>query len=283
MINSFFLYFPNSTHGQVCGSTVQVEFNGAQNLGMGSEGCTCGNGDFIGDSQIFTSDDCALVEIVLKFKSGADFDADCITIRLNNGASVYNAETCAYIGSGRGNGNPIYPNGNPADTLVDVSDIDPGGIYQVFVCKDEGSMGANLGAMKVDVPVDCLTMSDATGACCFVDGSCTNALTAMECLMATGVYQGDDSTCDQVSCPLPEPTGACCLTNGRCFVDTEGMCILSNGFYLGDDTICDDVDCSPYIVNPIPTIGQWGLIILSFLLFILGILKLREPAIIKVQ
>jgi spore coat protein A len=42
---------------------------------------------------------------------------------------------------------------------------------------------------------------DATGACCFNDGSC-DTLTEAECMAQGGTYQGDDTTCMEGLCPL---------------------------------------------------------------------------------
>ncbi len=42
-----------------------------------------------------------------------------------------------------------------------------------------------------------------TGACCFIDGSCTDELTAEDCGNQAGAYQGDDSACVSANCPQP--------------------------------------------------------------------------------
>jgi len=41
------------------------------------------------------------------------------------------------------------------------------------------------------------------GACCFEDGSCM-ILTADDCLLQGGAYQGDDTLCDPNPCPVPQ-------------------------------------------------------------------------------
>lgn len=90
---------------------------------------------------------------------------------------------------------------------------------------------------------DCC-VEEATGACCMPDGSCVDAVTSADCLSAGGTYQGDDTDCASVTCPLP--TGACCFGDGSC-VDamTVSDCELQGGTYQGDGTSCASVTCTP--------------------------------------
>ncbi|MEZ4649923.1 MAG: hypothetical protein R3E97_14260 [Candidatus Eisenbacteria bacterium] len=80
------------------------------------------------------------------------------------------------------------------------------------------------------------------GACCFEDGSC-QILTADDCGLAAGTYQGDDTVCDPNPCPQPPATGACCFEDGSCQVLTADDCGLAGGSYFGDDTVCDPNPC----------------------------------------
>ena len=124
-----------------------------------------------------------------------------------------------------------------------------------------------------------------TGACCFGDfpnQSCTDAITALECAAAGGVYQGDDTTCDAAGCvdlcpgegSCYEPNGtpgcndaACCKTVcaadafccnvewdslcvdqafelcGGCGAPAAGDCCVSNGSPGCNDTVCCESVC----------------------------------------
>ncbi|MHC4947146.1 MAG: hypothetical protein ACYTG1_02635 [Planctomycetota bacterium] len=81
-----------------------------------------------------------------------------------------------------------------------------------------------------------------TGACCFTDGSCTDALSVTDCVAQGGTYQGDLSTCATVTCPLP--VGACCLDPGCAPDQTQPDCELGGGTWAGPNTSCPD-DCLP--------------------------------------
>jgi spore coat protein A len=90
------------------------------------------------------------------------------------------------------------------------------------------------------------TAGAPTGACCLLDGSCTETDSAT-CSNLNGTYNGDGTECASVSCP--QPTGACCLPDGSCVVDEEGDCLAAGGTYHGDFTTCGDVEC-PLILTP---------------------------------
>jgi len=81
----------------------------------------------------------------------------------------------------------------------------------------------------------------ATGACCFLDGTCIVALEE-DCQAAGGTYDGDFTDCDPNPCP--QPTGACCFPDGDCEVEEAIECANHGGAYQGDFT-----DCVP---NPCP-------------------------------
>lgn len=87
------------------------------------------------------------------------------------------------------------------------------------------------GDFVIRAVVDC---GAASGACCKPDGTC-DELTAAECSAAGGVYQGNNSTCGQVTCP--QPSGACCI-DGVCLPLTEGDCLIAEGDWLGAGTQC---------------------------------------------
>ncbi len=89
--------------------------------------------------------------------------------------------------------------------------------------------------------INCLTCGpiDPTGACC-VGSQCIEATQAV-CSTGGGDYQGDDTTCAQVSCIAP--TGACCI-NYVCSISEEVACINAGGSYQGDETVCNGLTCA---------------------------------------
>ncbi|MFG0327544.1 MAG: GC-type dockerin domain-anchored protein [Phycisphaerales bacterium JB037] len=75
------------------------------------------------------------------------------------------------------------------------------------------------------------------GACCN-DGDCS-VMFVDDCDLMGGVYQGDGTTCDTVSCP--EPTGACCNPAGGCLAGlTADQCSAFGGSFAGAGTDCTD-------------------------------------------
>ncbi len=129
----------------------------------------------------------------------------------------------------------------------------------------------------------------STGACCTVNGSCSQA-TESDCLAAAGAYQGDGTSCQPGFCPQPvglcclceqceqfdeiacvtqggtffrlvascqdigpcpmPPLGACCLPNETCDVRTECSCLGLGGTYLGDATDCSAGTPALYLASP---------------------------------
>lgn len=83
-----------------------------------------------------------------------------------------------------------------------------------------------------------------SGACCLSDGSCLVTDT-QSCGAASGVYQGDGTSCNPNPCPQPPDSGACCLTDGSCLVLTLDDCGLAGGTYQGDNTDCQPNPCPP--------------------------------------
>lgn len=91
-----------------------------------------------------------------------------------------------------------------------------------------------------------------SGACCHEDGSCTEGL-VIECTSDPGaIYQGHDTTCATVECPLPN-WGACCdVATQACWEGTREDCVWNEGFYMGDGTDCASATCpSPKYQNVI--------------------------------
>ncbi len=80
------------------------------------------------------------------------------------------------------------------------------------------------------------------GACCFIDGSCTEGGPA-DCQVAGGTYAGDGIDCASANCPQPAP-GACCISPTDCI---DGLfpadCADFGGSFMGNDTTCGTVSC----------------------------------------
>ena len=76
---------------------------------------------------------------------------------------------------------------------------------------------------------------------------CMTATEAV-CERFGGTYQGDDTSCEDVECPVPA-MGACCFPRGRCAELTEARCERLGGTWAGAETTCDgedvmcEVDC----------------------------------------
>ncbi len=84
------------------------------------------------------------------------------------------------------------------------------------------------------------TSLQATGACCWADGTCTDDVWKPEC---AGFYLGDATTCGVDPCP---GFGACCdgAADGTCSDDlTESQCLALGDTYQGDATTCGLVSC----------------------------------------
>jgi hypothetical protein len=110
------------------------------------------------------------------------------------------------------------------------------------------------------------------GACCdTLDGICTECQTAAMCAAASDALGGPrvlslGSSCAEVSC-LPA-TGACCVfddtvVEGKNCTDnvTRLGCVAVGGDWTRDQT-CEEVACR----NAIPTVSEWGLVIMTLLL-----------------
>ncbi|MEZ4649567.1 MAG: serine/threonine-protein kinase [Candidatus Eisenbacteria bacterium] len=79
-----------------------------------------------------------------------------------------------------------------------------------------------------------------TGACCLADGSC-HEWTEEECRRRNGEFDGDGTTCADVTCA--EPEGACCFEDGTCRVRSEGRCDREGGEFQGVDSSCEPNPC----------------------------------------
>lgn len=88
-------------------------------------------------------------------------------------------------------------------------------------------------------------------------------------------------TCTSTLCiPMPSPRGGCCLEDGRCLFITEDECDGENGIFHGDDVPCvgdnNNNGIDDLCEESIPTVSEWGLIILGLLLLIAGKLQFGQ-------
>lgn len=84
------------------------------------------------------------------------------------------------------------------------------------------------------------TVGTSQGACCLTTGGCT-FVTATNCIVLGGDYQGDGVTCATVTCVAQ--TGACCQTSGVCQITTPQGCNVFKGMFQGVGTICTTQPC----------------------------------------
>lgn len=101
-----------------------------------------------------------------------------------------------------------------------------------------------------------------SGSCCHQDGSCTVEIVA-DCVGEFGArYNGHDTTCAGVTCPLPG-FGACCdALAGTCTEMTAVDCGFAFGFYFGDGSVCASTPCPTVryrnIIDPLTALSAAG-------------------------
>ncbi|HNO76914.1 MAG TPA: hypothetical protein PKN33_02550 [Phycisphaerae bacterium] len=86
---------------------------------------------------------------------------------------------------------------------------------------------------------DCLGDPCGQGACCSLDGTCTETSRLACEADPTAVFSGNGTDCAPNLC---EPRGACC-TNGSCQIVTEDICTNGGGTYFGDASTCEPNTC----------------------------------------
>ncbi len=114
----------------------------------------------------------------------------------------------------------------------------------------------------------CVVFGNKCGACCdheAVGGVCTDGVLPADCI-GTGLEFFLNETCAVVEArgDCDEDAGACCDedTFGGCSEVPSSQCVCPQCvFYPGAS--CGDIECTH---NPIPTVSQWGLVVLTLLL-----------------
>jgi hypothetical protein len=98
-------------------------------------------------------------------------------------------------------------------------------------------------------------------ACCFDDGVCLMR-DPLCCLDEDGIPKGTGTVCE------PNPCEACCLDDGSCVLLTANDCLALDppGVPKGAGIGCNPNPCP----QPIPTVSQWGLIVMGLLVLAAG-------------
>jgi len=93
--------------------------------------------------------------------------------------------------------------GGDTDSVSTVATV-PGNQYEAFAAPDVFTGRPCDGSDSTRYWVELSCGAAGTGACCFGDGSCMDDLEAGECAGMGGSYQGDDSACASVECPMTD-------------------------------------------------------------------------------
>lgn len=138
------------------------------------------------------------------------------------------------------------------------------------VGRDVGAVPADGIALPGSAVVTVASGDDPTGTCCLRDETCDGAelLTLLEC-DALGVNFILGPNCLAAGCP---GAGACCFSDGGCEILISSECD-GLGVYLGDGSVCFgdfDGDGRDDACRAIPTVSEWGLIVMTVLVLTAG-------------
>ena len=132
-------------------------------------------------------------------------------------------------------------------------------------------------------PDNCSPGEYCVGDCsaCLLDELCGNDQidTGEVCDGVTGCPPGE--VCD-TDCSVCEPVGACCFPDpdARCFNTTPSECLYAGGDFAGDGTTClgdaDDSGTDDACEVPIPTVSEWGFILMGVLILTAGAVLVRS-------
>ncbi|MGB2984940.1 MAG: IPTL-CTERM sorting domain-containing protein [Phycisphaerae bacterium] len=117
------------------------------------------------------------------------------------------------------------------------------------------------------IPDECDIGCGPTGGLCDVNGcgesnDCNENGIPDECDLEDGTLHDDNSD------GVPDECGACCGSFGDvgCSQWSPDLCEDNGGVYLGDGTVCEGDAC------PIPTVSEWGLMVMALLVLTAGTL-----------
>lgn len=171
--------------------------------------------------------------------------------------------------------------GDPNDQCVNVAPMTPG--------------STRTAACRIQVPSreawDVFAGSDVDGnPICYRDGIGGNAMVPSGTgVCTTGANVNlSTSTCNVSLCiPPPDRTGACCLEDGSCLVITRVECEDRDGVYHGDDVPClgdnDGNGKDDLCEMRIPTVSEWGLVIMTLLLLVAARIHFGRPPILATR
>ena len=98
----------------------------------------------------------------------------------------------------------------------------------------------------------------------------------------SGALEITSPGCTARVCIPPPLTGGCCNAEGVCIEETEEECAEDGFTYLGDDTMClgdNDGDGRDDACQAlIPTVSEWGLVIMVLLLLTAAKIHFRETS-----
>lgn len=115
------------------------------------------------------------------------------------------------------------------------------GIFAIPPSQWFGACGLGVsGDFVIRAVVDC---DEVAGACCLPNGSCVQ-VGSSDCADFGGTFQGEGTTCAQVSCPQP-PVACCFETTGGCLNLTAQDCLAAGGVPAGAGTSCATYECFP--------------------------------------
>lgn len=103
------------------------------------------------------------------------------------------------------------------------------------------------------------------GCCVLGENSC-QIRTPEACGLLGGDYQGDNVSCAVIPECNVVPEGCCVIGTNDCLVTNEDSCDAQGGEYQGDGVACSSVEQCNIVISNVPTIGQWGLIVMAGLL-----------------
>ncbi len=125
--------------------------------------------------------------------------------------------------------------------------------------------GNNLTWHKGELCADIVCL-EALGSCCnLLDGTCTGGRVQAECLSENPAQRVWEKGGDCLTMVCSAVLGACCDedTFGGCSQTTQAGCAaLKKGVWY-KLTDCEDIEC---LHNAIPTVSEWGIVVLTLLL-----------------
>lgn len=165
--------------------------------------------------------------------------------------------------------------GDPADACVDIASLAPG--------------ATSIARCQVQVLTreawEAFSLTDTDGQeYCYRNGAGGQGTVSTAGICSSGANTPlTTPTCNASVCiPPPIPQGGCCLPNGQCLVVTRQNCQQAGGIYNGDGVLCmgdaNNNGIDDLCEQPIPTVSEWGLLVMTLLLLVVAKLKFGRTA-----